>query len=161
MAIPSMYLVTTIQSSLEAQSQGMIKNESFLSDLASPFRQIPIIVTEYIADAQVRKKEEQLHNWIATNIIKAQSLWSKAFDSQDLIEEYEMLNYIGFQANALESISEVRSIVEKILNNKKKKAWKIELIGIKLLCWIDRFKEIGDTLIQFNPMYTALLWAAV
>jgi hypothetical protein len=119
------------------------------------------MVTEHMADAQARKKEEQLHNMMATNIVKAQSLWSKAFESQDLIQEYEMLNHIGFQANALKSISGARSIVEKILNDKKKKAWKIELIGIKLLHWIDRFKEIGDTIIQFDPMYIALPWAVV
>jgi hypothetical protein len=46
--------------------------------------------------------------------------------------------------------------MENILNNKKKKAWKIELIGMKLLYWIDRFKEIGDTIIQFDPIYIVL-----
>jgi hypothetical protein len=147
MATPSMHLVTTIESSLEAQSQGAIRNESFLSDSASPFGQTPVMATEHMADAQVRKKEEELHNLMATNIIKAQSLWSKAFDSQDLIQEHETLNRIDFQANALESISKGMSIVEKILNDEKKKAWKIELIGMKLLCWMDRFKEIGDTMV--------------
>jgi hypothetical protein len=146
-ATPSIYLVTTIEFSLEAQSQGAIRNESFPSDSASLFRQTPIMATEHIADAQVRKQEEQPHNLMATNSNKSLSLWSKAFDSQDLIQEYKILNHIGFQANALESISKARSIVENILNDKKKKALKIELIGMKLLCWIDRFKEIGDTII--------------
>jgi hypothetical protein len=161
MAIPSMHLVTTIESSLEAQSQGVIRNESFLLYLASPFGQTPVIVIEYMADTQVRKKEEEPHNLIVTNIVKAQSVWSKAFNSQDLIQEHEMLNCINFQANTLKSISKARSIVEKILNDEKKKAWKIELIGMKLLCWMDKFKEIGDTMVQFDPIYTALLWAVV
>jgi hypothetical protein len=55
MAIPSMYLVTTIEFSLEAQSQGAIRNKSFPSDLASLFRQIPIMAIEDRADTQVRK----------------------------------------------------------------------------------------------------------
>jgi hypothetical protein len=98
---------------------------------------------------------------MVSNSIKAPSLWSKAFDSQDLIQECKMLNHIGFQANALKSISKAMSIVENILNNKKKKAWKIELIGMKLLCWIDRFMETGDTIIQFDPIYKVLLWDVV
>jgi hypothetical protein len=160
-ATPSAHLVTTIESSLEAQSRGAIRNESFPSDSASPFRQTPVTATEHTADAQVGKKEEQPHNLTATSIFKSQSLWSKAFDSQDLVQERETLKGIGFQANALGSVSEARSFVENILNDKKKKAWKIELIGMKLLSWMDKFKEIGDIIVQFDPVHAALPWAAV
>jgi hypothetical protein len=95
----------------------------------------------------------------ATSIVKAQSLWSKAFDSEDLNQERETLKGIGFQANALESISEARSFVENILSDKEKTAWKIELLGMKLLSWMDRFKEIGDIIVQFDPVHAALPWA--
>jgi predicted nicotinamide N-methyase len=79
-----------------------------------------------------------------------------------------MLNSINFQANALDSISEARSFGEKVLSYKKENAWKIEIKGeiivlrdivMKLLGWMDRFKEIGDIIIQFDPMYAALPWA--
>jgi hypothetical protein len=160
-ATPSTHLVTTIESSLEADSRGAIRNENFPSDSASPLGQTPVTATEHTADAQVGKEEEQPHNSTATSNVKAQSLWSKAFDSQDLNQERETLKRTGFHANALESVSEARSFVEKILNDKKKKAWKIELIGMKLLSWMDRFKEIGDTIVQFDPVHAALPWAAV
>jgi hypothetical protein len=158
-ATPSTHLVTTIESSLEAQGRGAISNESFPSDSASQFGQTPVTATEHPAHAQVGKKEEQPHNSTATSIVKAQSLWSKAFDSEDLNQQRETLKGIGFQANALESVSEARSFVEKILNDKKKKAWKIELIGMKLLSWMDRFKEIGDIVVEFDPVHAALPWA--
>jgi hypothetical protein len=155
-ATPSTHLVTTIESSLEAQSRGAIRNEIFPSDSASQFGQTPVTATEHTAHAQVGKKEEQPHNSTATSIVKAQSLWSKAFHSEDLNQQRETLKGIGFQANALESVSEARSFVEKLLNDKKKKAWKIE----KLLNWMDRFKEIGDIVVQFDPVHAALPWAA-
>ena len=31
----------------------------------------------------------------------------------------------------------------------------------KIVRWVDRFKEIGDTAVQYNPEVAALPWAAV
>jgi hypothetical protein len=155
-ATPSTHLVTTIESSLEAQGRGAIRNESFPSDSASQFGQTPVTATEHTAHAQVGKKE-QPHNSTATSIVKAQSLWSKAFDSEDLNQERQTLKGIGFQANALEIVSEARSFAEKLLNDQKKKDWKIE----KLLNCMARFMEIEDIIIQFDPVHAALPWAAV
>jgi 3-dehydroquinate synthetase len=134
-----------------------MRNESFPSDSASQFGQTPVTATEHTAHSQVRKQEEQPHHSTATGIVKAQSLWSKAFDSNELHQELETLKGIGFQANALESVSEARSFVEKLLNDKKKKDGKIE----KFLNCMDRFKEIGDIIVQFDPVHAALPWAAV
>ncbi|KAI5792038.1 hypothetical protein FPQ18DRAFT_291967, partial [Pyronema domesticum] len=73
-----------------------------------------------------------------------------------------------FQANALDTVSEARSFAHKILNDKKEKPWKIEIkgetivlsdIAMKLLGWMDRFKEIGDIIVQFDPVHAALPWA--
>jgi predicted lipoprotein len=93
-----------------------------------------------------------------TSIVKAQSLWSTALDSNELDDqERETLKVIDFQANAHESVSKARSSAEKLLKDKKAKAPKIE----KLLNWMDRFKEIGDIVVQFDPVHAALPWAAV
>jgi hypothetical protein len=48
-----------------------------------------------MAHSQVRN-QEQLHHSMVTSIVKAQSLWSKAFDSNELHEELEILKGIGF-----------------------------------------------------------------
>jgi hypothetical protein len=154
---PSTHLATTIESSLEAPSRGAIRNESCPSDSASQFGQTPVTATEHTAHAQVGKKEEQSHNSMATSIVKAQLLWSKAFVSDVLDQERETLKGIGFQANALESVSEASSLLEELLNDKKQKASKFE----KFLNWMDRFKEIGDIVVQFDPVHAALPWAAV
>ncbi|KAI5782140.1 hypothetical protein FPQ18DRAFT_283943, partial [Pyronema domesticum] len=75
---------------------------------------------------------------------------------------------MNFQANALDTVSEARSFVQNILNDKKENVWKIEFkgeiiilrdIAMKFLGWIDRFKEIGDIIVQFDPVHAALTWA--
>ncbi|KAI5784286.1 hypothetical protein FPQ18DRAFT_298011, partial [Pyronema domesticum] len=162
-------LVTTAESLSEAQSRGAIKNENIQSDSASQFGQPPVTATvKHAAHAEVGNKEEQQRNSTATGIVKGQSLWSKALSSKDLDQERETLNSINFQANALDTVSEARSFAHKIINDKKQNAWKIEIkgenivlrdIAIKLLGWMDRFKEIGDIIVQFDPVHAALPWA--
>ncbi|KAI5795814.1 hypothetical protein FPQ18DRAFT_289411, partial [Pyronema domesticum] len=167
---PSTKLATTTESSSEAQSRGAIRNESFQSDSASQLGQTPVTTAvKHTAHTEVGNKEEHRHNSTATGIVKAQSLWSKALSSKDLDEERETLNSINFQANALDTVSEARSFAKKILNDKKENAWKIEIkgekivlrdIAMKLLGWMDRFKEIGDIIVQFDPLHAAMPWAA-
>ncbi|KAI5857243.1 hypothetical protein BZA05DRAFT_332021, partial [Tricharina praecox] len=59
-------------------------------------------------------------------------------------------------------------MTEGILDGKKGKDWKIQVggeeivmrdIGIKVLLWVDRFKEIGDIIVQYDPGHAALPWA--
>ncbi|KAI5811986.1 hypothetical protein BZA77DRAFT_347362 [Pyronema omphalodes] len=77
-------------------------------------------------------------------------------DSKDLNEQRGTLKGLEFQASAIECVSEARSYVEDILKKRKMKAWKIQ----KLLNWMDRFREIGDIIVQYDPTHAALPWAA-
>jgi len=52
----------------------------------------------------------------------------------------------------------------------KAEAWTLELGGKKIvlrdiasktLAWVDQFKAVGDTIVQFDPVHAALPWAAV
>ncbi|KAI5813890.1 hypothetical protein BZA77DRAFT_389541 [Pyronema omphalodes] len=106
-------------------------------------------------DTQVAP-EQQPHDLTATSVVNSRSLWSKAFDSNDLNEKRETLKGLGFQASALECVSEARRYVIDILKKRKTKTWKID----KLLNWIDKFKEIGDIVVQYDPAHAALPWAA-
>lgn len=31
----------------------------------------------------------------------------------------------------------------------------------KIVAWVDKFKQIGDTIVQYDPTHAALPWAAV
>jgi len=55
-----------------------------------------------------------------------------------------------------------------IVNGKKGMNWKFQFkgeeivmgdIGMKILHWIDRFKQIGDIIVQYDPVHAVLPWA--
>jgi hypothetical protein len=124
-----------------------------------------MVTVKHAAHTEVGNKEEQQNNLTVTGIVKGQSLWSKALSSKDLDEERKMLKDIMFEGNTLDTISQVRCFTENILKDKKENSCKIEIKGenivlrdivMKLLSWIDRFKEIGDIIIQFDPLHVAL-----
>ncbi|KAI5813266.1 hypothetical protein BZA77DRAFT_346375 [Pyronema omphalodes] len=154
---PSGQSQTIIESSSVAQSQGVISNEGFQLISPNSFQQTHVMATEHTAaDNRVGTPEKQPHDSTTTITVNPRSLWSKAFDSDDLNEQRETLKGLGFQASALECVSEARGYVEDILKKRKTKTWKID----KLLNWIDKFKEIGDIVVQYDPAHAALPWAA-
>ncbi|KAI5818540.1 hypothetical protein BZA77DRAFT_16936 [Pyronema omphalodes] len=159
-AISSMQPATaSFDSSLDARSLDAARNEGFPSDSARQSRRPSLAATECTADALVSIQEEQPHTPTATIVIfKAQSLWSTEFNSNKLDDrERETLKDIDFAANADESVSQARSSAEELLQEKKNKFPKIQ----KLLSYIDRFKEIGDIVVQYDPVHAALPWAGV
>ncbi|KAI5813147.1 hypothetical protein BZA77DRAFT_346624 [Pyronema omphalodes] len=153
---PSAHPVTTIESSSEIQAEGTIYNEGVQSDSIISSQQNLVTATEHTADTPVQEQGERTDNPTAASITSAQSLWSKAFFHADLNDQRTTLEDIGFQASALECVSGARGYVEDILKERKAKAWKID----KLLNWIDKFKEIGDIVVQYDPAHAALPWAA-
>lgn len=107
----------------------------------------------------------------AMNDAKIQSLWNKAANDPDLsAKERETLATIGIQAHTSEISSALESVMGGILKEKKGKEWKIKFrgddivlghVGMKILHWLNRFKEIGDIIIQFDPVHAALPWAGL
>ena len=104
----------------------------------------------------------------AARSIQAQSLWIKAIDSDELSsQERKILADIGPGVNSQETASAVRSKMDEILNKKKGELWKVKFrgedvvlrdVGMKILHWVDKFKQIGDT-VQYDPAHAALPWA--
>ncbi|KAF8427089.1 hypothetical protein EV426DRAFT_640949, partial [Tirmania nivea] len=105
----------------------------------------------------------------ATNITKIPSLWSKAAKDANLSsQELEALEKIGININIIKISSDLETDVQNIMNKKKGKQWKIKFlgddivlrhVGLKILQWVNRFKEIGDIIVQFDPGHAALPWA--
>ncbi|KAI5811985.1 hypothetical protein BZA77DRAFT_153086 [Pyronema omphalodes] len=153
---PSAHLVTTIESSSEIPAQGTICNEGVQSDLITSIQQNPVMATENTADTPVQEQGERTDNPTAASITISRSLWSKAFYHEDLDDQRTKLADIGIQADAQKSVTEARFFVDNSLKNSKTKAWKID----KLLNWLDKFKEIGDIVVQYDPAHAALPWAA-
>ncbi|KAI5820134.1 hypothetical protein BZA77DRAFT_290335 [Pyronema omphalodes] len=159
----------TAESSSKAESRAAIGKESPQSDSSNQFEQLPTTTkAQPETNTNAGNTDERQTNSTATTTVTNQSLWSKALSSKVLDDERETLNSLNSQANSFDTVSEVKSFVQNILSIKKDDAWKIRVkgeeivlrdIARKLLGWMDRFKEIGDIIIQYSPVNAALPWA--
>ena len=106
----------------------------------------------------------------AASNAQAPSLWTRAINSDELsLQERKTLTDIGFGLDSRKMASAVRSMTDGILSEKEGEHWKIKLrggeevvlrdVGMKILRWIDKFKQIGDTIVQYDPGHAALPWA--
>ena len=105
----------------------------------------------------------------AVNSTKIESLWNKAANDPELSkQERKVLAEIGIEAETDQILSAFETVMAGILEEKKGKEWKImfrgdELVlahvGMKILHWVDKFKGIGDIIVQFDPVHAALPWA--
>ncbi|KAI5808454.1 hypothetical protein BZA77DRAFT_329745 [Pyronema omphalodes] len=127
--------------------------------LRSLFKSSEALKDESPKETKVRNTGDPWTNpSTATSIIKTQSLWSTALNSDEIdSRERKTLKDIDFQANAVDSVSKARSAAEKRLQEKKEKYPKVQ----KLISCMDWFKEIGDIVVQYDPVHAALPWAGV
>ena len=100
-----------------------------------------------------------------------QSLWRRAFCSPELTSERETLATIRVNINTgspAEVASALGTMTEDILNREWGKNRKISFrgdeivlkdIGMEILRWVDNFKQIGDIVVQYDPVHAALPWA--
>ncbi|KAI5813443.1 hypothetical protein BZA77DRAFT_358084 [Pyronema omphalodes] len=152
---PSTHL---IKSSEEAQSPGASKNESFASNSSSQLVQTPVVTIGDTEISQAGKEQANQHTPKEPSVVKDKSLWIEAFESNSLDDrERATLQVIDFQTNAVKSVSEARSCAEEVLKEKKEKYPKVQ----KLIKWMDRFKEVGDIIVQYDAGHAALPWAGV
>jgi hypothetical protein len=74
------------------------------------------------------------------------------------------------QANLKDILGELLNLAETRLKDCEKKQWKPDVFGCKIdlskpitgFCdGLDKFKKIGDVIVQFDPVHTALPWSGV
>ena len=103
----------------------------------------------------------------AAGSIEAQSLWSRAINSNELSSQRKTLQDIGVGVDSREAASAVKSKMDEILKAKGEQ-WKVKFrgeevmlrdVGTKILHWVDRFKQVGDIIVQYDPAHAALPWA--
>ena len=99
--------------------------------------------------------------------IQAQSLWSRAINSNELSSQRKTLEDIGVGADSRETASAIKSKMGEILRAKGEQ-WKVKFrgeevmlrdVGMKILHWVDKFKQVGDIIVQYDPAHAALPWA--
>jgi len=102
------------------------------------------------------------------------SLWDQAFDNLDAKDQKRLEKSLGFgNSKTNETTDDMLDSVVKVVTAKKEKAekdaWKFTFAGRtrymkdelgKIVTWLVRFKEVGDIVVQFDPVHAALPWAA-
>jgi hypothetical protein len=97
-------------------------------------------------------------------------LWQQALHSSELSpEQRRILSETGVGKNAGKIASDIGDITNSIKEQREGKEWKIPFrkdvivmddIAMKTLRWVHKFREIGDIIMQYDPQYAALPWAA-
>jgi len=97
------------------------------------------------------------------------SLWQKALHSLKKTPEHQVLTETGVKEDLHQITTSIANITASIKKEKEGKEWKITFgedkivmkdIAMKVLHWVHKFREIGDIIIQFDPVHAALPWAA-
>jgi hypothetical protein len=84
-------------------------------------------------------------------------------------EDQKNIDFDG--SDKLDILSSVLQVTEKSRQECIKKRWRykrksgetvifVDLFG-KIVKWIDLFKQVGDTAVQYDPVHAALPWAGV
>ena len=97
-----------------------------------------------------------------------QYLWAEAISRLDLRERETLGGFIEPYTQDMTSILEsTRNEIRRIVDTNREGPWKITVrgedivlrdVGMKILQWIDRFKQIGDIAVQYDPRHAALPW---
>lgn len=96
------------------------------------------------------------------------NLWSVALDRLSM-EDRAAISGIGSDLK-LDILQHLYKAAEKKRNDCEARGWKIEFNGqqiilrevaAKIIFWIDKFKQIGDMAVNFDPVHASLPWAGI
>jgi hypothetical protein len=105
----------------------------------------------------------------ATSITRPQPLWAEAVSKLDLRERATLKDFVEADHREVTPIlDDIRNETQQIVNANREKAWKVTVmgkdvvlrdVGMRILQWVDKFKDIGDIAVQYDPGHAALPWA--
>jgi len=117
-----------------------------------------------------REGRQVASNQDSSGDTESQSLWTRAVVKLSLTERAALADF-GMEdtTDVVSTLESIRTNTERIMNANRERAWKTQLrgqeivlanIGMKILHWIDKFKQVGDIVVQYDPGHAALPWAA-
>ena len=95
-------------------------------------------------------------------------LWGLALEKLSVEEKAAVSTIVS--DSKLDVLQHLRTAAEKKRNDCEDRRWKFEVNGRqiilrdvadKILVWVDKFKQIGDIAVNFDPVHAALPWAGV
>ena len=98
---------------------------------------------------------------------QSEKLWEKAFAN---LKDEDKPSADPQKLDKRDFLQDLTRVIEDKRQNCVDREWKLdrsdgtvsvrELFG-KMVAWINKFKEVGDIAIQYDPVHAALPWAAV
>ncbi|KAL9078466.1 MAG: hypothetical protein Q9157_002619 [Trypethelium eluteriae] len=88
------------------------------------------------------------------------NLWDRAADS---LTDQERHDIDVYRSDKLEVLSDLNNASRKRWTYRGKNGRTVVLRDVfnKIVKWIDIFKQIGDTAVQYDPVHAALPWAGI
>jgi len=109
-----------------------------------------------------------MHSMSVSPTVRSNDLWSLA--ATHLTDEEKGAIDFG-QPDKLKTLADLHELTEKSKQDCIRKRWKysrksgetviLRDVFDKIIRWIDIFKQVGDVVIQYDPVHAALPWAAV
>ncbi|KAF8252084.1 hypothetical protein K440DRAFT_19197, partial [Wilcoxina mikolae CBS 423.85] len=167
---PTQPCTTTPGPSTETQSEGasaVIISNPNPTNQPGPLRPSP---DNDLTRTDTPKGGKEAATLSAASNIQAPSLWDMAIDELSQ-QDRTILSGFGIERGTQEigsNLACIRDEMEGILRGNQDKHWQFTFrnetivmrdVGRKILQWVDKFKEIGDIIIQFDPGHAALPWA--
>jgi hypothetical protein len=99
------------------------------------------------------------------------NLWSEAYNSlnENLKEKAHFPMHLG--SNDEDAIPDILKIVEGKKQSCLDQRWQVKIghgkvivvrdVLERIVKWIDKFKAVGDSAMNFDPVHAALPWAAI
>jgi len=108
---------------------------------------------------------------INSNVIEPQSLWVKAFNQMSSSESATLAPFHSStdKQDVMPMLEEIQKELKHAVASKNDSSWTITWRGknivlrdvaMKIVQWVDKFKQVGDIAIQYDPGHAALPWAA-
>ena len=100
---------------------------------------------------------------------RSTGLWATALESLS-VEHRAVLNNQALQQPSLNTVDHLCALSQQKRTECENRGWKIEFnehrvilrdVAEKVLVWLHKFKEIGDVVVNYDPVHLALPWAGI
>jgi len=116
-------------------------------------------------------RENEVQGACILSNTQPQPLWIQAFNQLSVAEREILepsLPHPDYNDTTV-ALERIRTRIQDAMAAKRDRTWRIKWrgedivlhdVGMKIVNWIDKFKQIGDIAVQYDPGHAALPWAA-
>jgi hypothetical protein len=166
---PSTQLLTS-QTSLSVHSVDTDADVSIATD--SSLRSEPMSATSTSVGTERSEAVSEIEAASSASKAEPQPLWVQAFSQLSAADRETLTPFVpkpGCGDTTTSVVEGIRTQMKQAMASKRDRAWKVtwrgdvivlQDVAMKIIQWVDKFKQIGDIVVQYDPGHAALPWAA-